>query len=131
MQRLVLFSALCCLSVAFSVSHAQQTAGEVYQWKDAKGVTHYSQTPPASGRYQQRVITRGQIASPVVTATSTAAAENPQCTSAKHNIAAFDSGAPVAQDTNGDGKADTTMNDEQRAAQRALAEAAVKAYCIT
>ena len=24
-------------------------AGEVYQWKDAGGVTHYSQTPPSQG----------------------------------------------------------------------------------
>src|SRR3546814_5169256 len=29
-------------------------AQDLYQWKDANGVTHYSQTPPASGSYTER-----------------------------------------------------------------------------
>lgn len=33
------------------------------------------------------------------------------------------------QDTDGDGKAETALSDEQRGAQRNLAEAAIKAYC--
>ncbi len=131
MQRLAFLSALCSLSVALSVCHAQQTASEVYQWKDAKGVTHYSQTPPTSGSYKQRVITQTQAASPVAAATAEAAVENTQCTVAKRNIAALDSERPVGQDADGDGQPDATMTDEQRASQRSLAEAAVKAYCTT
>lgn len=131
MQRLLLLSALVCLSVALATSSAQETAREVYQWKDAKGVTHYSQTPPTSGNYKQRVITHSQVPAPVATATTETAAENPQCAVAKRNIAALDSERPVGQDADGDGQPDATMTDEQRASQRSLAEAAIKAYCTT
>src|SRR5690606_4995579 len=44
MHRSILGAAL---ALAFAPALAQQTASEVYQWKDANGVTHFSQTPPA------------------------------------------------------------------------------------
>ncbi|GAA4853911.1 DUF4124 domain-containing protein [Luteimonas vadosa] len=133
MHRFVLLPALGCLCLAMSVAHAQETAREVYQWKDAKGVTHYSQTPPAKGSYQQRSIRQTGVAAPTTTAAAEAATavENPQCVVAKRNIAALDSDRPVGQDADGDGQPDTTMTDAQRASQRTLAEAAVKAYCTT
>ena len=39
------------------------------------------------------------------------------------------SGKTVQQDTDGDGKPDKTLGEEDRASQKSLAEAAVKAYC--
>ncbi|WP_412159617.1 DUF4124 domain-containing protein, partial [Pantoea sp. SIMBA_079] len=38
---------LPCLVVALlAVAALPLAASEVYSWKDARGVTHYSQTPP-------------------------------------------------------------------------------------
>lgn len=128
MQRLILGAALVLVAASLSPARAQQTAGEVYQWKDARGVTHYSQTPPASGAYQQRVITHAGNAAPVATA-PVAAAENPQCVIARRNITALESGQAAGPDADGDGQPDQTLDESQRAAQLALAQAAVKAYC--
>ena len=137
MKRIALGAVLAVAGL--SAGHAQQTAGEVYQWKDANGVTHYSQTPPAKGAYTQRAITHTGSAAPVVqpatvdaSATITAAAGvsgNPQCATARSNIAALEGKAEVQQDTDGDGKPDKTLSDAERSGQMELAQAAVKAYC--
>ena len=44
---------ILCNTLALTLLIATTTAvaGEVYQWKDANGVTHYSQTPPPKGVY--------------------------------------------------------------------------------
>ena len=42
--------ALACL-LACAALNAQAQSNGVYKWKDAKGVTHYSDTPPPDGRY--------------------------------------------------------------------------------
>ena len=125
MFRFVL-GAVVALSAAPAL--AQQTAGEVYQWTDANGVTHYSQTPPAQGRYEHRLITTGGTPAPAVAAPADAAA-NPQCTAARANITALQGEADVMQDTDGDGKPDQVLDARQRADQLALAQAAAKAYC--
>ena len=127
MPRIV-FAAVLALATAPAL--AQQTAGEVYQWTDASGVTHYSQTPPAGGRYTQRVITSAGTPAPAAaTADAATPAENPNCTAARANIAALEGTADVTQDTDGDGKPDTVLDAGQRAAQLDLARAAAKAYC--
>jgi len=119
------------LAFAASPAIAQQTAGEVYQWTDANGVTHYSQTPPDKGSYEHRLITSsGATASPATADSATAAeSENPQCATARANIAALQGEGDVQQDTDGDGEPDTVLDAGQRAAQLELAQAAVKAYC--
>ncbi len=118
------------LAFAAAPALAQQTAGEVYQWKDANGVTHYSQTPPAKGSYEQRMITSSGAAAPTAAATedSAAAAENPQCTTARANVATLQAEGDVQMDAAGDGQL-RVLNAEQRANQLELAQAAVKAYC--
>ena len=116
------------LAFAASPAIAQQTAGEVYQWTDASGVTHYSQTPPDAGRYEQRLITSSGAAAPSA-AEPVAVVDNPQCTTARANIAVLQSEGDVQQDTDGDGKPDTVLDADQRAAQLELSQAAVKAYC--
>ena len=48
MTRARLIAPLTALVATLALSAAPTVfAGEVYQWKDANGVTHYSQTPPA------------------------------------------------------------------------------------
>ncbi len=130
MHRHILGAALILAAISLSDAHAQQTAADVYQWKDANGVTHYSQTPPAKGAYQQRVITHSGAA--VTTrGPATAATENPQCATARSNIALLQSSAVVQQagDGDGDGKPARPLSDTERAGQLELAQAALKAYC--
>lgn len=114
------------------------TAAEVYQWKDAKGVTHYSDSPPPNqgdvkGRYiKDQTGTPGPTASAESTSTAAAApAESGECANARKNLAQLERDTPVGFDTNNDGKADSTLNADQRAAQRNLAEASIRANCGT
>lgn len=103
-------------------------AAPVYQWKDAKGVTHYSDKPPAGEQFQDRRIDpRGE---PVPQGEPAGkAVENPQCTQARKNLEVLNTQGPVLQ-AGADGKPGTTPLDEtQRTQQRALAEAAQNAYC--
>ena len=103
-------------------------AGKIYQWKDAQGVSHYADSPPPDQQVKNRRIdNRG---APVAEETAVGkSVENPQCTTARLNLQVLAGSAGVQQDTDGDGKPDKTLNDEDRANQRGLAEAAVKAYC--
>jgi opacity protein-like surface antigen len=135
-MKRIAFGAVLALA-GLSAGHAQQAASEVYQWKDASGVTHYSQTPPEKGDYTQRVIAQNGSAAPVAQTaasgttgtTADAAGANPQCATAHKNIAALEGKAAVQQDTDGDGKPDKTLSDAERASQLEFAQAAVKAYC--
>lgn len=120
------------LPTLFGLSLLLATGGagaqELYQWKDANGVTHYSQTPPASGDYTQRTESGRSPARPVETAAAEPA-EPPQCADARANIALLESESPVQQDTDGDGEPDRTLDDTERANQLELARALLKASC--
>ncbi|WP_036136034.1 DUF4124 domain-containing protein [Luteimonas mephitis] len=125
MPRLAL-ATLFGLSLLLAASTA--CAGDLYQWKDANGVTHYSQTPPASGSYTERTESGRASARPVETATAKPA-ESAQCTTARANIAMLESKGAVQQDSDGDGKPDKTLDDTERANQLELARALLKANC--
>src|SRR3546814_4158146 len=84
-------------------------AQDLYQWKDANGITHYSQTPPASGSYTERTESGRGPARPVETAAAEPA-EPPQCATSRANIALLESESPVQQDTDGDGEPDRTLD---------------------
>ena len=104
------------------------SAGELFQWKDASGVTHYSDAPPPSGKYQNRRITTAGAGTASET-TAQAPVENSQCTTARANLALLEGEGPIqmqGSDGSGDG---TAMNAEQREAQKQLAQAAINAYC--
>jgi hypothetical protein len=128
MQRLMLGAVLVLAAISLSDARAQQTAGEVFQWTDANGTTHYSQTPPAKGAYKQRVINHSGAAvankGPV-----TLAAENPQCATARSNIALLQSSAVVQQAGDGEGQPVRPLSAAERSSQLELAQAALKAYC--
>ena len=110
---------------------AAASAGELYQWKDANGVTHYSQTPPASGNYTERTESGRDIAPAPAQADAKdeKPAESPQCATARANIALLESESPVRQDSDGDGEPDKTLDDTERANQLELARALLKANC--
>ncbi len=114
---------LCCLLLASASASAQN----VYKWKDANGVTQYSEKPPANQKAEQRRITSRD---PVSTGTAVAApAESANCTQTRANLALLNGQGEVMYDTNGDGTPDAPLSAEQRQAQKTMAEAGIKAYC--
>ncbi len=118
----------CTLALLLAATSTPAFAQKVYQWKDAKGVTHYSDSPPPSQQYQDRRIdNRGEPVPQDVAAGK--AVESPQCITAKLNLSLLAGKGAVQEDTDGDGKPDKVLGDEDRANQRNLANAAVKAYC--
>ncbi|KRG69637.1 DUF4124 domain-containing protein [Pseudoxanthomonas dokdonensis] len=106
---------------------APAVAGQVYQWKDAKGVTHYSDKPPAGQNFKDRRIdNRGE---PLASADAVGTpVENPQCTTAKLNLSLLNSNDSVRQ-SNADGTPGKVLDETERQNQKDLAAAAVKAYC--
>ena len=127
-KRLLLIRA--CALVALASACTTALAGKVYQWKDAQGVTHYADSPPPNQQVKNRRIDdRG---APVAEeATVGKSVDNPQCTTARLNLQILAGNTGVQQDTDGDGKPDKVLDDNDRANQRSLAEAAVKAYCTS
>jgi hypothetical protein len=119
---------LCCLLVLASAAHGALAGnGNLYKWKDANGVTQYSERPPAGQAYETRRITTA--GTPVAAAEPGKADEAPECTAARRNLDLLQGNGPVMQDTDGDGKPDTRLDDAQRSAQKQLAEAAAAVYC--
>jgi hypothetical protein len=111
------------LSALVLVAAFPACAGQVYQWKDAKGVTHYSDFPPPG----QKAINRNldpraptAPAKPVV---------NADCSNARSNLAILKGNTPVGLDADRDGKHERELTPTERAERTAKAEQAVKTYC--
>jgi uncharacterized protein DUF4124 len=117
------------LGLSLLLAAAAATAGDLYQWKDANGVTHYSQTPPTSGSYKERAEDGRDNGAKPVQAAAITPAESPQCATSRTNITLLESKTPVQQDTNGDGKPDKILDDAERTNQLELARALLKANC--
>ena len=117
-----------CVLLLLATACSVALADKVYQWKDAKGVTHYSDSPPPGQQYKDRRIDRSGAATQEV-APAGKSVEDPQCATARRNLELLAGKAEVQQDTDNDGKPDTALNEADRANQRELATAAVKAYC--
>ena len=117
------------LAVLLPSALAAAHAGELYQWKDARGVTHYSQNPPPAGAYKVRKVGSrpGNIAPPA--AATAAPAESAQCSTARKNLELLAGTQSVQVDSDGDGKPDRTLSDADRANQRELIQATLKANC--
>jgi len=117
-----------CLLVSLAGASAQAAAGNLYQWKDAKGVTHYSDKPPTDEQYKGRRI--NDHGAPAQTAAPAGESiVDPQCQTARRNLEVLQGKGAVQQDLDGDGKPDKTLDDSERENQRALAQAAANAYC--
>jgi hypothetical protein len=118
---------LSCLLLALATPLA--SAQNMYQWKDANGVSHYSDTPPAGRELQgSRINARDAQARASGTPAAAPEADSPQCAQAKLNQATLRNGGPVRQ-LGEDGKPGKELSAQERAGQLALAEAAAKAYC--
>jgi hypothetical protein len=117
-------SRLCCLLVLASAATA--SAGNLYKWKDANGVTQYSERPPTGQKYETRRVTHSGAA---VVEAAPVEGESENCLAARKNMEMLAGNGPVMRDTDGDGKPDATLDDAQRAAQKQLAESAAAVYC--
>ncbi len=119
-----------CLILSALLASPLASAQSMYQWKDAQGVTHYSDVPPPKSTLQGKQINAADaLARGSAPATAQAApAESAQCSSARLNQKILANSAPVRQ-MGADGKPGAVLNDSERAGQRDLADAAVKAYC--
>jgi hypothetical protein len=109
-------------------------AQQVYKWKDAAGVTHFSSEPPPDGRYEAREVDHHQAA-PVAAGADAAAtpaatthAEDPGCATARSNLALLASDKPLTMGSDGNGKP-TPLSDADRTRQRNLAQAIIDAKC--
>ncbi|WP_017168666.1 DUF4124 domain-containing protein [Xanthomonas phaseoli] len=121
-----LSSGLCALLMLVS---AAAGATDLYKWKDAKGVTHYTETPPPTGqRYEARRID-ARSGTAAIAAAETAAPESADCLTARRNLELLSSKGEVSMAAGADGKPGAVLDQEARATQRNLADAAVKAYC--
>lgn len=114
------------LAAALACCCAGAVAGPVYQWKDANGVTHSSDKPPVGVKYEVRRIDSHDAVAAQAAVPVGRPVEPPQCTTARTNLELLQSPGPVEQEI--DGKRQP-LDDAQRAAQKQLAEAAIKAYC--
>lgn len=129
--RLIAGACACLLPLAAA---AQQD--RVYTWTDANGVTHYSESPPASGAYQERTFSRSGASGPVErdprqdpeagTGDDPAASED--CRRARHNLEVLGGEANVVIDR-GDGETGQPLDETERANQLELASAEVRIYC--
>ena len=118
---------LICLA-ALTAASPLVLAGNLYQWKDAQGVTHYSDRPPSDSDLKGRRIDARDSLARGETPAVAAPAESPQCTTAKLNQKLLAGNAPVRK-AGADGKPGEVLGEEERGSQRALADAAIKAYC--
>ncbi len=130
MNRALLIAPLSVLVATLALSAAPTVfAGEVYQWKDANGVTHYSQTPPQQGKFAARSIYHREQAAEGQPATEAASTESKQCLTARGNIELLQSGAKLQLDSDGDGKADKDLDDSARAEQLRIAQTVARVNC--
>lgn len=102
------------------------SAAKVYQWKDAQGVTHYTDLPPPDQKHTTRSLSGRHETVAVAPAKPVASAN---CTNARSNLRVLQGDAPVGIDSDQDGKPDGVMSAEQRAAQVQLAQAAINVHC--
>ncbi|GHC09688.1 DUF4124 domain-containing protein [Thermomonas carbonis] len=116
-------AAALALLLAAAPTLAQQQ--RVYQWKDAKGVTHYADLPPTQAHKSRDIDNKGNT--PEIATVKPV--ENEQCANSRSNLTRLQTNQAVGVDTNGDGKSDRNLSSDERASQIELNQAAIKAYC--
>ena len=105
-------------------------AGDLYQWKDARGVTHYADAPPPKGQFRSRDlhIRDGEAPAPQE-ASAPAPSASANCTLARTNLQRLKGGGELGLDADGDGKPDGPMDAAERTRQGELAQRQINVYC--
>jgi len=129
--------------VAFSLWAGMSAGQEVYKWKDASGVTHYDQQPPAKVK-ASRLQLKNDPAAPLAPApTSTAGAatlsaadaayRRTACDTARRNLQALLTNGVVVQNGTVTQPADPNtaqaLNDKQRIEAKSVQEGLVRDNC--
>ena len=127
MRPIVVAAVLAALSCGVALAQSEG----LYQWKDAKGVTHYSDAPPPKGQFKSRTV---HVREGVATATNTepskpTTAASANCTLAQANLKRLQAGGNIGPDANGDGKPDSTFTAQQLVEQTQLAQKNIQSYC--
>ena len=104
-------------------------AGQVYTWKDAKGVTHYSDAPPPDQNIKGRNLADKGAAPAQAAQPAAKPVANANCTNARSNLTVLQGAGDVTIDEDKDGKPDRNLSQTERANRTALAEAQIKTYC--
>jgi len=128
MRTSIVFSA----AIVLAASAAIVRADDLYQWKDSKGVTHYSDAPPPKGQFQARSVhVREGVAPPPASTPAKAATitADANCTLAQANLKRLQAGGDIGPDANGDGKPDSTFTAQQLVEQTQLAQKNIQSYC--
>ncbi len=113
------------LALALLLLPFAAAAGEVYKWKDAKGVTHYSDSPPPG----QKATARPMTDRPAPPAAAPKAVVNADCSNARSNLALLEGTGKVGVDEDKDGKVDRELTAAERASRLKLAQAQIETYC--
>ena len=114
---------------------APLAAQQVYKWKDASGVTHFTSEPPPKGqKFEAREVDHHEAKPSATDAGSDAGApkpraDDPGCATARANLTLLAGTGPLSTDTDGDGKPDKVLSDADRVRQRNLAQAIIDAKC--
>ena len=114
-----------CLAIAATATMAQT----VYQWKDAQGITHYSDAPPPKGAQRRELHTKAGTPAKTATPATTAVADNADCAQARLNLMRLQGNTEVGLDADRDGKIDAPMAAEERARQVERMRDAIKSVC--
>jgi len=119
------------LIAALLLASTAATAGDLYQWKDAHGVTHYADAPPPKGAFKARnlEIRDGQAAAAPVDAVKPKSSDASQCALARTNLARLQAGGNVGVDANGDGQPDAPMSATEQTKQAELAQRQIHVFC--
>ncbi len=143
------------LAIGLAVACAAQVASaqQIYKWKDAHGVIHFAQTPPANGHAYKKMTLAGQpdvssnpapttpstdatggAANPAPAAPPHAVADTPAnratlCKQLTTNIGLLTGKQPLV--TAGAGGKQQVMSDDAREQQLATARAQQKQYCAS
>jgi len=119
------------LVAALLLACTAASAGELYQWKDAHGVTHYADAPPPKGTYKARTvdIRDGEAAAAPADAVKPKPSNASQCELAHTNFDRLQAGGNIGLDANGDGKPDAPMGAAEQAKQLELAQRQIHVFC--
>jgi hypothetical protein len=138
-------SILLVVAIGLLAWASAMAADPVYKWKDAKGQSHYSQSPPQGQKYEIISPLGESTPSPSTpgTYTSQAAAAVPEkpaaphpnlamrlknCETARSNVAALTNNPTAPIDTSGAGKP-APVTPEVRTAELNRAKQQVSQYC--
>lgn len=121
--------ALAASALALALAAPASAWQQVYKWKDANGVTHYSQNPPPAGKFESRTIVDRQPTATSGTQAGDKPVESTQCARARSNIDLINSGVALKVDSDNDGKPDRDINEAERKRQLDINQIVLRANC--